>query len=180
MATLQYVLHIFLQIITGKILLQYVFANVSLDGQFGEILPHTPCQKKVFFFSGMCCHMCLRITSLYKSCTTLLALKWLFFFMYTWIWEKYCPTLLAKKVFFFSGTCCHMYLQITSLCPTLLAKKKRIFLLWYVLPYVSSDHFPLQILHHTLSICLFRWPLQGNTSPHSLNKKSIFFSCVCC
>ena len=49
MATLQYVLHIFLQIITGKILLQYVFAYVSSDYHFGEILPHTPCKKKGFF-----------------------------------------------------------------------------------------------------------------------------------
>ena len=48
MATLQYVLHIFLQIITGKILLQYVFAYVSSDYHFGEILPHTPCKKKYF------------------------------------------------------------------------------------------------------------------------------------
>ena len=65
MATLQYVLHIFLQIITGKILLQYVFAYVSSDYHFGEILPHTPCKKKVFFLlSCMCCHMCLQSTSL--------------------------------------------------------------------------------------------------------------------
>ena len=45
------------------------------------------------------------------------------------------------------------------------------FLLWFVLPYVSSDHFALQILHHTLSMCLFRWPLQGNTAIHSWSKK---------
>jgi hypothetical protein len=102
----------------------------------------------------MCSHMCLWITSFYKSCTTLLALKWLFFIMYTCILGKYCPTLLAN-FFSSSGTCCHMYLQMTSICPTLLAKKS-IFLLWYVVPYVSSDHFSFQILHHTLSICLFR------------------------
>jgi hypothetical protein len=59
MATLQYVLHIFLQIITGKILLQYVFAYVSSDYHFGEILPHTPCKKKVFFFSPVCVAICV-------------------------------------------------------------------------------------------------------------------------
>ena len=50
-------------------------------------------------------------------------------------------------------------------------QKKVFLLLWFVFPYMSSDHFPLQILHHTLSMCLFRWPLQGNTGPHSLSKK---------
>ena len=150
MAPLQYVfVYVSSDYNFWKILLQYVFANVSLDGQFGEILPHTPCKKKVFFFSGMCCHMCLRITSLYKSCTTLLALKWLFFIMYTCIWGKYCPTLLAKKSF---------------------------FLLRYVLPYVSSDDFPLP---HTpckkkyfsslvcVAICVFRSLPFANPAPHS-------------
>ena len=50
-------------------------------------------------------------------------------------------------------------------------QKNVFFLPRYVLPYVSSDDFPLQILHHTLSICLFIWPLQENTAPHSLSKK---------
>ena len=38
--------HMSLQIITGKILLLYVFAYVSSDDHFREILPNTPCKKK--------------------------------------------------------------------------------------------------------------------------------------
>ena len=40
--------HTSLQTITEKILLQYVFANVSSDDHFGKILLHTSCKKKVF------------------------------------------------------------------------------------------------------------------------------------
>ena len=140
MATLQYVLHIFLHIITWKILLQYVFAYVSSDYHFGEILPHTPCKKKVFFFSGMCCHMYLQMTSL-------------------------CPTLLSKKkVFFFSGTFCHMCLQITSLCKSCTT----------LLAYVSLDDHFREILPHTpwarkYVLLLFRWLLYVNPAPHSMH-----------
>ena len=38
--------HMSLQIITGKILLLYVFAYVSSDDHFREILPNTPCKKR--------------------------------------------------------------------------------------------------------------------------------------
>ena len=54
----------------------------------------------VAIFFVICFHMCLQITSLWKSCTALFAAKWLFFIMYTCIWGNYSPTLLAKKVFF--------------------------------------------------------------------------------
>jgi len=74
MATLQYVLHIFLQIITGKILLQYVFAYVSSDYHFGEILPAL-LAKKVFFFSPVCVAICVfRVLPCENSAAT-----WLFF-----------------------------------------------------------------------------------------------------
>ena len=89
-----------------------------------QILHHTLCiclfkwlpYGNLFFC--MCCHMCLQVTSLCKSCTTLFAAKCIFFIMYTCIRGKYCPTLIAKKSFCFllSGMCCHMCLQMTSLC----------------------------------------------------------------
>ena len=48
MDPLQHVLHMSLLIITGKILLQYVFAYVSSDNHFRKILPNTPCKKSFF------------------------------------------------------------------------------------------------------------------------------------
>ena len=91
--------------------LKYVLTIVSSDSFPMQILHHTLCiclyrwlpYGNLFF--GMCCHMCLQITSLCKSCTALFAAKWLFFIMYTCIWGKYCPTLLAKKSFFSSPVC---------------------------------------------------------------------------
>ena len=55
--------------------------------------------------------------------------------------------------------CLHMSLPMTTMgkyCPTLVAKKKGLFLL-DVLPYVSSDYFPVHILQQTLySLMAFR------------------------
>ena len=39
-------LHMSVQIISGKILFLYVFAYVSCNLHFGEILPNTPCKKQ--------------------------------------------------------------------------------------------------------------------------------------
>ena len=74
--------------------LQYVFAYVSSDYLWENPAPVCVCicllrwsllgnaaqhslQKKVYF-SWMCCHMCLKITSLLKFCTTLITAKWHF------------------------------------------------------------------------------------------------------
>ena len=126
--------------------LQYVLPIVSSNSFPMQILHHTLsiCLFRWLpygnLFFGMCCHMCLQITSLCKSCTALFAAKWLFFIMYTCILGKYCPTLLAKKsFFFFSGMCCHMCLQMTSLCKSCTT----------LLAYVSLDDHFREILPHT-------------------------------
>ena len=144
--------------------LQYVLPIVSSDSFPMQILHHTLCiclfrwlpYGNLFF--GMCCHRCLQITSLCKSCTSLFAAKWLFFIMYTCIWGKYWPTLLARFVL------PYMCLQITSLC------KSCTTLFAYVSLY---DHFR-EILPHTpwakkYVLLLFRWLLYVNPAPHSMH-----------
>ena len=81
MAPLQHVLHKSCLIITDKILLQYVFAYVSSDYHFGEILTNTPCKKKVFFFSPVCVAICV-----FKMlpCENSAAI-WLFFMSYVYL-----------------------------------------------------------------------------------------------
>ena len=136
-----------------------LFAYVSLYDHFREILPHTPWAKKYVLLLFRCLlyvnpaphsmHMSLKMTTS----------------------GKYCPALLATKKI--SSMFCQLCLQILHHTVCICLFKWFFSSLRYVLPYASSDDFPLQIMHDTLCICLLRWPLWGNTAPHSLQKKKI-------
>ena len=115
-------------------------------------------------FFCMCCHMCLQMTSLCKSCNTLFAAKCIFFIMYTCIGGKYCTTLLAIFFIFFllSGMCCHMCLQMTSLCKscTTLFAAKCLFFIMYTC--IRGKYCP---------------PLFTNPAPHSLQITGFHSAC---
>ena len=96
------------------------FSSLCILVLGGNTAPHS-LQFFFFFFllSGMCCHMCLQMTSLCKSCTTLLA----YVLPYVSSDDFPLPTFLEQKSIFFSPVCV-ANLQMTSLwksCTTLYA-----------------------------------------------------------
>ena len=148
MAPLQHVLHKSRLIITDKILLQYVFAYVSSDYHFGEILPNTPCKKS--FFSPVCLAICVfRLFPCGNPAPHSMQLH-----SFSPVCKLVCcfglsllknPAQHSLQMHCFPPACFWIW-HLSWLFLEILTQHS---LQSNVLPYGSSDDFPVQILDHT-------------------------------